>query len=569
MNFKDRKEKYAKKNKPESIKLNFDITMMNAFCSYIISENASIHRSSVSALRSLFNKMDEDIFENNQECILRYKFCLAALSAKLDKKLSNRDLILRDVYGIVSNKLAELDSNNFKELSNNEVDWVEGQISTSMDMLFINNNAYEMQTACANFLNCDYTEKGYYANELKDKAIIMNGQFRKNDLDRSSEDDIFTLSKAMPTIVRVQERLNRQSYKLITGMQGLNDILAGGFSGSKVYCYFALPGEGKTITLLNLLYQIKKWNKNYVCRDKTKRPCLVLLTMENKVYESFPTLFNIACSDINIEDYTPEEAMQYMIANELVVDENNPIEIKMFYKPINSVTTEYLYKLVDDLEDDGYEVIGLIQDYIKRIKPVENAQDERFKLGAIINEFRNFATYKDIPVITASQLNREAARIIDDSRNSNKNDLVKKLGRANIGESSLIDENLDATLFLTPEWVGEQKYMGFKLTKSRFPIYTKVTSFYQPFAENSNVKLVEDVGLIKPLYEKSLASNSEDAIRKNFGDTIKFSNNREIKDITELQNDIFNGGTSYRGATFSPRMGLITVVDRVPVNATA
>lgn len=510
------------------------------------------------------------MFENNQECIMRYKFCIAALSAKMDKKLTDRAMILRDVYGVVDNSLAELDPNNFRELSNNEVSWVEEQIAVSMNIVFINNSAYDMQNACANFLNADYTEKQYYAEQLKTKAIDMNSHFRRNEMDRTSEDDVFTLSQAGPTVARIQERLNRPSYKLVTGMQGLNAILAGGFSGSKVYCYFALPGEGKTVTLLNLLYQIKKYNKNYECKDKTKRPCIVLLTMENKVYESFPTLFNIACSDVNIEDYTQEEAMQLMMANELVVDESNPIEIKMIYKPINSVTTEYLYKLTEDLEDDGYEVIGIIQDYIKRIKCTENLQEERFKLGAVINEFRNYATYKDVPVITASQLNREAARIIDESRNSNKNDLVKRLGRANIGESSLIDENLDATMFLTPEWVGEQKYMGIKMTKHRFPIYTKVTSFYQPFAPGSEVKLVEDEGLTKPAYEKSLASNSEDSIRKSFGETIKFSTSREIRDIEDLQKDfnnqsIINGGTSYRSnAAFSPRMTFNRIVDRVP-----
>lgn len=580
MNFRDRKEKYMKKPKVESIKFNFDLTTMNLFCCYVLSENMSVHRSSISMLRELFNKFDEGIFENNQDCIIRYKFCKQVLETKLNKKLTARELVIRDVYGLLDNQFSQLDPNNFREISNEEVNWVEDTISNCMNMLFINNTAYDMQNACANFTNCDPTEKEYYGSLVKEKTVEMNIQFRKNELDRAGENDTFRLSNASNVIASVQERLNRPSHKLACGMQGLNAMLAGGFEGSRVYCFFALPGEGKTITLLNLLYQLKKYNKSYKCKDKTKRPCIVLLTMENKTHEAICTLFNIACSDEDISNYSPEEALQLMMARELAVTEENPIEIVIMYKPINSVNTDFLYKITEDLEDEGYETIAMLQDYIKRIRPMDNNPEERFRLGNVINDFRNFAAYKDIPVITASQLNREAARIIDDSRSANKNDLVKKLGRANIGESSLIDENLDATLFLTPEYVGNQKYMGMKITKHRFPIYTKDTSIYQPFVGDSEVKLMEDEGLIKPVYERSLATNSEDSIRKNFGDTIKFTSNREIKDIDDMQSDIIDGdrlipgGTSYsndrrinRAAAFTPAVKLMTIVDRVPISA--
>ena len=572
MSFRERKQKYSQKPKVESVKLNFDLNMMNTFCSYCLSENASIHRSSLSGLQELFNKIDEGIFENNQELVMRYRFCKKALETRLGKKLTRKDMILRDIYGLVDNQFSSLDPNNFVELSDTEVDWVEQAIGTSLNMIFINNNAYELQTACSNFINCDYTEKAYYADQLKEKSTNMHVQFRRNELDRVNENDVFDLSNAAPAIAAVQERLNRPSHKLATGMQGLNGILAGGFEGSRVYCFFALPGEGKTITLLNLLYQIKKYNKKYQCKDKTKRPCIVLLTMENKTYEAIATLFNIVCSSESIANYTTDEAMQIMAARDLIVDEDNPINIRIVYRPINSVNTEYLYKMTEDLADEGFEVISVLQDYIKRIRPMDAGQEERFRLGNVINDFRNFASYKDIPVITASQLNREAARIIDECRSSKKNDLVRRLGRANIGESSLIDENLDATIFLTPEWVGEQKYMGFKLTKKRYPIFTKTVSFYQPYAEGSEVKLMEDEGLTKPLYEKSLASNSEDQISKNFGNTIRYTNNRQIRDIDDIKKDLEGelivGGTSYSNgqkAAFSPRTKLITIVERVPI----
>jgi RecA/RadA recombinase len=547
MNLRERKAKYEKQKQPEGIKFNFDLTMMNTFCSYVLSENTNVHRNSLVSLRTVLSKIQESMFENNQECIIRFRFCKAVLDTKLVKKLIKRDLVLRDVYGVVGNNFENLDPNNFNELCNEDIKWVEDTIVSCMDTVFINNEILELRNVCDEYINANYINKMNYANRVKEKVGFMQTQFRRNDIDRDADNQVFRLSNSESSINDLYVRMNRPSYKLMTGMQGVNDILGGGFEGSRVYCFFGLPGEGKTVTLLNLLYQIKKYNKEYECRDKTKRPCLVLLTMENQVYESICTLFNIACSSEDINNYTPEEALQLMMAKELAVTMDSPIDIIVKYKPINSVDTNYLYKLTEDLEDEGYEVIGLIQDYIKRIKPLDDNKEPRFILGNVINDFKNFAIYKDIPVISASQLNREAARIVDDGRDSKKNDLVRKLGRANIGESSLIDENLDGSIFLTPEWVGDDKYMGIKLTKHRYKIYTHTTSIYQPFEEGNEVKLAEDEGMNKPLFKESLAKDNE-AIKKAFGDTMRFSTNREIKDIDELERDesrLITGGTVY------------------------
>lgn len=573
MNLRERKAKYdVKMKQPEGIKFNFDLTMMNTFCSYTLSENTSVHRNSLVNLREIFNKIQESMFENMQECIIRYRFCKAVLDTKLDKKLMRRDLVLRDVYGVVGNSFESLDPNNFYELATDDIYWIEGTISACMDVLFINNKVSDLQYTCSEYASANYTSKMNIVGKLKTQIDEMQTQFRRNDIDRDGKDQTFRLSNSESAIADLHNRLKRPSFKLSTGMQGFNDMLGGGFEGSRVYCILGLPGEGKTTMLLNLLYQIKKYNKLYECKDKTKRPCVVLLTMENRVHETICTLFNIACSNMDISHYSPEEALQLMMARELAVTMDSPIDIIIKYKPINSVDTNYLYKLAEDLEDEGYEVIAMLQDYIKRIRPMDRNKETRFELGNVINDFRNFAVFKDIPVITASQLNRDAARIVDESRSTNKNDLVKKLGRANIGESSLIDENLDGTIFITPEYVGDQKYMGIKLTKHRYKIFTKITSIYQPFEEGSGVKLMEDEGLVKPLFKESLVRDAEQ-IKKAFGDTVRFSVNREIKDIDELETEdkIIVGGTVYGdlNAAYTPFNETIfkSIVERVPVQS--
>lgn len=569
---KERKAKYSKQKPVDGVKFNFDLTMMNTFCSFCLSENTNIHHNSLVNLRTLFNRIDESIFESMQECIVRYRFCKRVLDTKLDKKISRRDYVLRDVYGIVGSSFDSLDPNNFQELANEDAHWVEQIIGSCMDALFINNKVLDLQNTCTEYMTISHNNKMAMVTKLKEKVGEIQTQFRRHDVDQDGGVDIFRLSNPTQAVIDIHNKKSRPSYKLMTGMQGFNDMIAGGFTGGRVYCLFGLSGEGKTTTILNLLYQLKKYNRDYVCKDKTKRPCLVLLTMEDKTHDLICTLFNIACSTEDISNYSPEEALQLMMARELAVTMDSPIDIVIKYKPINSVDTNYLYKLTEDLEDEGYEVIAMLQDYIKRIKPVDgNDRDERFRLGNVINDFRNFAIYKDIPVITASQLNREAARIIDDSRNTNKNDLVKKLGRANIGESSLIDENLDATIFITPEWINEQKYLGIKLTKHRYRIFTKTTSIYQPFELGNDVKLMEDEGLTKPLYRETLLRDEEE-FKKTFGDTIRFSGHKEIRDIEELELEegkVLTSGTVYeeqKQLTFTTlETGFTKVVSRIPM----
>ena len=541
MDEQNRRERYVgsmHQTQENALRLNLDITIMNAFCKYCLSENTSIHLSCMTNLALILNKITEAFFNGNQSLIIRYRFCKDALNTRLNKKISKRDIILHDIRGPIGDRYAELDINGLDELSNTDVLWIEEQISSIMDIVFINNSIIDLSKDCANFINADYKDKLAYANVLKERIAKLNSQFRRNDFDKDGEDTLFKLSSPEASIQRIIDRINSPSYKMITGMQSFNQLLSGGFEGSRVYCFLGLPGEGKTTTLLNILYQLKKYNPNYVCKDKTKRPCIVLLTMENQIHETVCTLYNIACNADDMSDHTTEEIMEIMGNTGLAVTPESPIDIIIKYKPINSVDTNYLFKLTEDLEDDGYEVVAVLQDYVKRIRPVENNdRDERFRLGTVINDFKNFAVAKDIPVITASQMNRDGARIVDDSRASNKSDIIKKIGRTNIGESSQIDENLDATIFLLPEinpMDTEERFMGFKLTKRRFKGEININSaiFYQPFVKGNPVKLAEDVGMIRPISRKSM---HDDDLNQSYGASKdRFSVNRRLDDLVDI-----------------------------------
>src|SRR5699024_3691615 len=95
--------------------------------------------------------------------------------------------------------------------------------------------------------------------------------------------------------------------------------------------------------------------------------------------------------------------------------------------------------------------ICIFQDHIKRIRPVNKHNDMRLDLGEIVNEFKAFANYANIPVITDSHLNREASKTLDDSSGSNKKDLIRSLGSFNVSESYLMIDNCDVGIIINKE----------------------------------------------------------------------------------------------------------------------
>lgn len=542
MDFDKRAKKYKKKSRyrdyvedPNILGIiQIDEPLLNLFCAYSISQNAAIRKFGLSSLYQLLTTINEDYFMKQQALLLKYKFILEVLKNRLSG-IQNRELLLSSANRVVDVKPLMKDGLLLRELSTDEVKHVEMIVGEIQNNMYINRHIGDFKSIIEQYEKADFRTKRSLLPKIQKVNAALSTQFRRNDVNRDTSDTCFRLSDMENGVTDIHKQVTSPSFKLITGMQAINAMLGGGFEGGNVYSFFGLPGEGKTVTLENLLYQLWKYNKGYQCKDKTKKPAIVLLTMENFVRQTVCALYHILTHK-NLKDCkTAQEAIDEFKSRSFEFNgEEGSIEIVIKFKPINSVTTDYLYKLTEDLEDEGFEVIAFLQDYVKRILPVLQTNDPYQDLGNVINDFKTFATLKGIPVITASQLNREAARMIDEGRNANKNDLIKKLGRSNIGESSRIDENLDGTFIITPEISSDgRKFMGFKLTKHRYEIFTKVVSIYQPFHPEAQIALVEDIYETKAAYRESLMKDAEE-IRQSFGDVERVSINRTVKSLEFL-----------------------------------
>ena len=491
----DRRQKYAPKNN-DTIKLDikFDITELDLMCGYIVSENRSIRRGNIVNLMNVFKLINMSVYGNDQACIERIDFINKGINARLKKNLSTTFTISREINGGIGTE----NTINYPELSNTEVEWVNQCMSEILKYANIESNADEGLNLLTKLKSSDYTHRGDVVKNLEGWLSKVQNLLRKSKMD-SIEDLTFSLSgnNFIEAMTETHKQAVSPSNVLVFGTQALNMLTGGGLFSTRVYTTLGLPGEGKSSTMLDWAIQLKRYNVNYKCKDPTKRPCVVLFVMENSIIETVERLFSMCIIGKHIDQFSLNEAINIMQDKGLHVSDDDPIDLVIKYKPILSVDTSYLYTLVDDLEDEGYEVICVLQDYLKRIHSVEGTfnGDLRAQLGAIVNEFKVFATIKNIPVVTASQLNRTATNSIDTARVKNKSDLVRLIGRANVGESNLILENSDWIALIAPEQdrVTGQRFLGMQRVKSRYFIRDDFHYAYIPYI-NDSIKFVEDIG---------------------------------------------------------------------------
>lgn len=505
------------------------ITMMTL---YVLSGNKSIRRSHLMNLSTLINTYNPESYRNDQETVEMIDFIKRGLDARLNYNLTDPQMILYHINGSITD---DDDISNYRELQSSDIDWLNKMVSETLAMAHVYQETELMMDICTRFQNArPGSDKARIAKEYQEAIGISQNNFRrvKNE---NAEDILFSLQPDIfESVMRDSyNELTNPSRKLVLGNQALNELFGGGLEETRIYTILGLPGEGKSATLLDLALQIKKYNKHVKTKDPTKRPCVVILTMENKITESIARLFGMSLRrNSKLTEYTIEDVMKLMREEgKLVISEDDPIDIVIKYKPAFSCDTSYMYTLCEDLEDMGLECICFIQDYIGRIRSTQRSSDTRLEYGYVVDEMKNFASSKQIPVLTASQLNRDAAKHIDESRKLNKSDLVRMLGRSNTSESILILNNSDAAYIITPEKAPDgSRWLGIQRIKKRFEASDQ-EYFYIPYYGNS-LALQEDIGMA-PVSRTTMRNDIP-----GYGDNAvcRYSPN-PIKDIADFEND--------------------------------
>lgn len=537
--------------KEEYIDVEVNQYILDIMCRFVLSDNRNIRRTQLNNLKLFVNIINPANYRDNPEIVKRIDFIRKGIDARITYGLTDKVMILSHIKGGMLDD-NEINSYQYDELSNSEVNWISDVVSETIRYSCIYNYVDTIMEACVDFKTAELGNKKEAVENFERVISSVQNNLRKRRNEAASDASFTLKDGAFEEIVHeTYNEFANPRRKLITGMQGLNDMLGGGFESTRCYVFFGLPGEGKSTILLNLAYQLKKYNRGFKTIDPTKRPCIVLLTMENFIDESIERLFSIATGKDQMINYSVEDVIKMMKEEGgLHITDDDPIDIIIKFKPSNSCDTSYLYTLYEDLQDEGLECICLIQDYLGRIRSTERFPDTRLEYGAVSDEFKKFAEVKSLVVISASQLNRDASKHVDEAKQKGKTDLVKLFGRSNISESMLILNNIDAGFMIAPEHTRTgEKYLGIQDIKHRYRTNGTIL-IYLPFV-GSSMKLKEDF-YTTPCFKTTMREDNGNTMNisgasispyhTNFpGNTSNYNPETNITHGTGMNSSVFSG----------------------------
>jgi len=424
-------------DEPKKIALKFDITMLNMLIGYLFKNTRQVTRKALTNMKRLFDVIDERVYEGNEQLEARIYFIKRALKARLECDMENENVIINfcrtDNY---NQQIEEIIKNLeiYKKINYEEIRYITKAIQDRLKYCYLFNYKERMYETIERLDSGEYESFKEINDEMIDLCRSLLNETRKTNV--LEDVDTFSLDEETfeDSVTDIVNKLKDPSRILKTGIKKLNQILSPGYMSRRLYIYMGLPAGFKSGILLKTARDIKKYNKGVPTKKAGKRRTIAFITMENSVEESVERLFNMTVTPDDIRNYTPKQVIKMLREQgEMLLKDEDDIDIVIKYYPNRSIDTSDLYTIIEEIEDEGREVITLILDYIKRIRPAERGKDEKEELKNITNELKNLATELDIPVITAHQLNRNAAAVVDAAMGSNKEDVARFVGRSNVG----------------------------------------------------------------------------------------------------------------------------------------
>ena len=503
--------------KTDKLPIFIDLDSLDLYCEYLLNySNRTITFSNLSNLEHYVSRMDESKFKQNEAKMARYLFLKYFLEARLKKGITSAKIVFKYIEDRVSKKYWAIINREIitalphNQMGASDVKFVNDMVYSQLNTIFMHGYKDGMLKMVEDLNANDFGKEP----EDCDNAIMFF-QTILNELTKaqrkSRSENRFNLTDEDSFNIVMQEAAERalsDSHYLQTGWQGLNKMLNGGFEDARVYNFIGATGGFKSGLLLNLMKQIKLYNKTRPHKDPTKRATILFISQENNIWETFLRIYGIFGGTGRIKDHNIKEIFSILKKGGFcVVEDDMDIDIEFRYYGNMDIGVADIRGMVQELDASGREVICIIQDYIERLRPpmIQNSE-KRNQLADVSNQLHDLAVDLDIPIITASQFNRAGVSALEEAREKNQKDISKKVGTGNISESYGMLKNIDVNISIVIEYDldEERYYLSFRALKFRGDDTDAIKYFLQPFVgKNSKIQLMDDIGT-SPVYRLTM-----------------------------------------------------------------
>ena len=262
----------------KQLDINLDVRTLDIMCKCLVSENQNMRRGQLVNLRNLIYLIKPENYINDPEKSKRIAFIKKGIEARLVKNLTTPFCIVSYIYGgIIDGEVVNLDE--FKGLTNAEVEWVNNMVSESLKFTHVYNNVDRLMDLCTKIKSSDYGSKSDVVAEFERTINEIQNDFRRAK-NESQTEVMFSLRDGYfeDVMYDTYNILSSPRRKLVTGMQGMNELLGGGFENGRCYVYFGLPAEGKS----SVIY-IRLRNTIEIIRQKILLRDLVLYFLQWRI----------------------------------------------------------------------------------------------------------------------------------------------------------------------------------------------------------------------------------------------------------------------------------------------
>ena len=496
----------------KKVEFKFDRNMLEMFIGYTFSNDKSITKGHLNNLYKLIDLTDIRGYESNASLYIRITLLKSALIGKLHDGIERSD-VLKEYCRKENDEdrdevISQIDE--YTKLNKNEIKFISDAIEDRLKYAFI---LFHRRMIINEFLRIDqgdFTSLKELTKSIKNKVSALLKDIRKAEQD--SRLDTFSLDDDIlkAWVSKTLEETGNPDLALMTGIRMLNDVLSPGLAVGRLHMFLASSGVFKSAFLLLLTYWMKKYNiVTPRRRGKEARPAVLLVVLENDIQETLIRLFNASVSSESFSSYKTDEIINMLRSKGGLTLNEGETQILIRYYNANSFSPNDLRALIDSFEDEGYEIIASVIDYLKLMKSDTIYASEKERLGQLTTDLKNIAVDYLIPVITAQQLNRSGDNAFASARDSGKYDLIKSVKRGDIADSWDVIQNSDFVMILAVEIERGTniRYLSLSEVKKRWKTMTEVKTFHHPFVEGSTIMLIEDVNMNRSVSKLSLAGD--------------------------------------------------------------
>lgn len=290
-----------------------------------------------------------------------------------------------------------------------------------------------------------------------------------NDPAVMDELDIGDISKAVG-LYEAAKAEDDPKYIMRLGWKAVNRMTQHGVRRGSTTCLLGLQHKYKTGMSLTVFAQLAQYNKP-VMTDVTKKPLLLHISFENPLTINLQFLYlQLKYTEtgemVDTANVTAEEMATY-VRTKLQV---NGYHIKMRRVDPTQWTYKDLFNYIIELESQGYEIHGLMTDYLNMLPTTGCIATGA--LGAdkrdLFRRVRNFTAAKNIAFITPHQLSTEAKNLL--RLEVNEVNFVKNVAEKGFyADSKQIDNEVDLEIYMHLFKHNKKTYLALMRGKHRLP----------------------------------------------------------------------------------------------------